>query len=136
MNEAYVRLVAGQEANWKDRAHFFAFAVRLMRQILVGYARARHAGKRGASVQKLPLDEALSSHRNGRISSSLWTMPSKAWPISILARVASSSCVFLGGLSGEETTEVLGISARQVKRDWGGARAWLHGELTRQRVRS
>ena len=59
VNEAYLRLVSQNETTWRDRAHFFGVAARLMRQILVDHARARQAGKRGGPAEKLPLDQAL-----------------------------------------------------------------------------
>jgi len=132
VNEAYLRLVAWQEANWKDRAHFFRVAARLMRQILVEHARARSAGKRGGSIQKITLDEALefSPERSDELIAlddalqSLERLDPRQTQIVELR--------FFVGLSVEETAEALGISARTVKRDWNVARAWLHGELTQR----
>lgn len=130
VNEAYLRLAAEPERNWQDRAHFFGFAARLMRQILVEHARARQAEKRSAFAQKVSLDETLGFSRER--------------PRELIALDDALKCLeqlnprqsrvvelrFFGGLSVEETAEVLGTSARTVKRDWNVARAWLLGQLT------
>jgi len=130
VNEAYLRLASQGETDWRDRAHFFGVAARLMREILVEHARARQAGKRGGKVEKLPLDEApgfspAKSRELIELGDALETLerldPRQARVVDLR---------FFGGLTVEETAEVLGIAPRTVKREWSVARAWLHGELS------
>lgn len=130
VNEAYLRLISQEKTDWHDRAHFFGVAARLMRQILVDHARARQAGKRGGLAEKLPLDEAwdfcpTKSQELVQLDDALQRLerfdPQQARVVELR---------FFGGLTVEETAEVLGISPRTVKRDWSVARAWLHGELS------
>lgn len=130
VNEAYLRLVSQGPPQWRDRTHFFGIAAHLMRQILVEHARARHAAKRGGSDQILvPLDNDLcvSSAR----SRDLVELDDALQHLERIdpqqARIVELR--FFGGMTVEETAEVLGISPRTVKRDWTVARAWLHGEL-------
>jgi RNA polymerase sigma-70 factor, ECF subfamily len=130
VNEAYLRLVPQKETDWRDRAHFFGVAARLMRQILVEHARARHAGKRGGKVEKLSLDQALelSPARSRELIELDVALECLGRLDPQQARVVELR--FFGGLTVEETAAVLGISPRTVKRDWAVARAWLHGELS------
>ena len=129
VNEAYLRLVPQEGTGWQDRAHFFAVAARLMRQILVEHARARQAAKRGGAVEKLSLDEALelSPARSRKLIELDHALESLGRLDPQQARVVELR--FFGGLTVEETAEVLGISPRTVKRDWRVARLWLHREL-------
>jgi RNA polymerase sigma-70 factor (ECF subfamily) len=132
VNEAYLRLVSQGANQWRDRAHFFGIAARLMRQILVEHARAKHAAKRGGtSPIFVPLGNELdiSSARSRELvelDDALRCLerldPQQAQIVELR---------FFGGMTVEETAEVLGISPRTVKRDWAVARAWLHGELVR-----
>ena len=128
VNEAYMRLVDYKRMHWKDRAHFFAVSSQAMRRILVEHAR-RHNLKRGGNVQHVELEEALNIGGNedvdlvavDRALTGLTRMdPRKAQIVEMR---------FFGGLSVEETAEVLRISAITVKRDWRAARAWLYHEL-------
>jgi RNA polymerase sigma-70 factor (ECF subfamily) len=129
VHEAYLRLVSQGETDWRDRAHFFGVTARLMRQILVEHARARQAGKRGGAIERLPLEQALEftparSRELIELDSALESLeeidPRQARVVELR---------FFGGLTVEETAEVLGIAPRTVKRDWSVARAWLHGEI-------
>jgi RNA polymerase sigma factor (TIGR02999 family) len=133
VNEAYVRLVSQKETTWKDRAHFFGIAARLMREILVEHARARLTEKRGGKVEKLPYEEAMefSPARSQELIELDDALESLAQLDLQQARVVELR--FFGGLTVEETAEVLGISPRTVKRDWSVARAWLHGEISGKR---
>ncbi len=129
VHEAYMRLVSQGETDWQDRAHFFGIAAHLMRQILVEHARARQAGKRGSAVEKLALDQALefTPARSRELVELDNALESLEQIDPRQARVVELR--FFGGLTVEETAEVLGIAPRTVKRDWRVARAWLHGEI-------
>ena len=130
MNEAYLRLISQEKTDWRDRAHFFGIAARLMRQILVDHARGRQAVKRGGLAEKLPIDK-LRDFPPAK-SCELVELDEALRSLEQLdpqqARIVELR--FFGGLTVEETAEALGISPRTVKRDWSVARAWLHGELS------
>jgi RNA polymerase sigma-70 factor (ECF subfamily) len=129
VNEAYLRLVNSRKVNWQNRAHFFAISAQLMRRILVDYARTRGYQKRGGGVPKITLDEALMGpHERGRDIVALDDA------LNALADVdpRKSKVVelrFFGGLSVEETAEVLKVSPDTVMRDWRLAKAWLAREM-------
>jgi RNA polymerase sigma-70 factor, ECF subfamily len=132
VNEAYLRLVGLNVPDWEGRTHFFAIAAQIMRQILVDYARRHRAEKRGGGEGTLPLEEAtlltgVKSIDVVALDDALKTLaqidPRKAQVVELR---------FFGGLSSEETAEVLNLSAVTVSRDWSTARAWLHREMTRE----
>jgi RNA polymerase sigma factor (TIGR02999 family) len=128
VNEAYLRLVDYKHMQWQDRAHFFAVSAQLMRRILVDHAR-RHNLKRGRGVQHVSLDEALLV---GTARSADLVALDEA--LQALARLDPRKAQvvelrFFGGLSVEETAEVLKVSPVTVMRDWSTARAWLYREL-------
>jgi RNA polymerase sigma-70 factor (ECF subfamily) len=135
VNEAYVRLAVQRPAHWHDRAHFFGVAARLMRQILVDNARIRHAEKHGASFRAVPLEEfsAVGQERPRDIIALDDALKSLAKIDPRQSRIVE--LIFFGGLSLEETAEVLHISSSTVKRDWRVARAWLHGELSKEALK-
>ena len=114
VNEAYLRLVDVRRMSWQDRTHFFAMSARLMRRVLVDFARSRQYQKRGGGVMKVSLDEALTT---------LSAIDERK------ARVIEMR--FFGGLTAEETAAVLDVSRETVLRDWRLARAWLMRELLR-----
>ena len=129
VNEAYMRLVDYERMQWQNRAHFFAVSAQLMRRILVEHAR-RHNLKRGGGVQHLSLEEA--SLVGGDQDADLVALDDA---MNGLARIDARKVQvvemrFFGGLSVEETAEVLKVSPVTVKRDWRAARAWLYRELT------
>jgi RNA polymerase sigma-70 factor, ECF subfamily len=130
VNEAYVRLIDWKNVRWQNRAHFFAVSAQLMRRILVDFARSRDSNKRGAGARAVALDEAeLVADDKGT------DMVAIDDALNTLAKLdARQSRVvelrFFGGLSIEETAEVLQVSAATVRRDWSLARAWLRRELT------
>jgi len=135
VHEAYLRLIQQNEAQWQNRAHFFAVASRLIRRILVDHARARGAAKRGSGQPKLALDELLAEDIPGREQQD-WELVALDDALERLARLdeQQSRVVelrFFTGLSVVETAEALGISPATVKRDWATARAWLMRELSR-----
>ena len=131
INEAYLRLVSQEGTDWRDRAHFYCVAARLMRQILVEHARARHTHKRGGTLERLPLEESLEF--SPAKSRALIDLDDALNSLERLdpqqARVVELR--FFGGLTVEETAEVLSISPRTVKRDWSVARLWLHREMSK-----
>jgi len=130
VNEAYLRLIDQKRVRWQTKAHFLAIAAHMMRRILVDYARARRYAKRGGGAPVVTLDEAaaLSVER----ASDLIAVDDVLNRLSELdprkGRVVELR--FFGGLSVEETAEVLQISPNTVLRDWRTAKAWLHRELS------
>ena len=131
VNEVWVRLMGGTSADWRDRCHFFAAAAQMMRRILVDSARARRSGKRGGPLPRINLDDIAQVG-----SSQDREMVALDDAMNLLARVDPRKVKmielrFFGGLSVEETAEVLKISPRSVKRDWTLAKAWLSRELRR-----
>ena len=129
VHEAYMRLVDAKTLNWQSRAHFHGISAKLMREILVEFARAEHAQKRSGGAIPLPLDEAaMVANRSGidliALDDALMDL---AQFDQRKARIVELR--FFGGLSVEETAEVLGVSTGTVKNDWAMARAWLWREL-------
>ena len=131
-NEAYLKLVRAGGIRCENRAHFLALCAQIMRRILVDHARRRGFAKRGGDALRVPLDEVL--------------LVAEARGIEVLALDEALDALtridrrkgrvvelrYFGGLSIEETAEVLGVSADTAKRDWRMARAWLLTELTRK----
>jgi RNA polymerase sigma factor (TIGR02999 family) len=129
INEAFIRLAGVQNIRWQDRAHFFGICARLMRRVLVDYARARGFQKRGARAEKVPLHEV--------------SIPVPELPVDIVALDLALDALamkderksrvvelrFFAGLSTEETAEVLRVSPDTVKRDWRMAKLWLLRQL-------
>jgi RNA polymerase sigma-70 factor, ECF subfamily len=129
VNEAYLRLVNSRRVKWQNRAHFFAISAQLMRRILVDYARARGYQKRGGAVPRVTLDEALvGPPEKGRdlvaLDDALTQLeavdPRKSKVVELR---------FFGGMSAEETAQVLKVSPETVQRDWRLAKAWLAREM-------
>jgi RNA polymerase sigma-70 factor, ECF subfamily len=130
IHEAYLRLVDQKEARWQNRAHFFAVAAQAMRQILVDYARTRHAAKRGGEASAVSLDEAavVSRQRAGALvalDDALQSLAAVDWRKSQVVELR-----YFGGLSVEETAKVLKVSSETVLRDWRLAKTWLLRELS------
>ncbi len=128
VNEAYIRLVDYRRIQWQDRAHFFAISAQLMRRILVEHARRRNL-KRGAAMQRVTFDEAMAV--TGGQPADLVALDDA---IQALARFDPRKAQvvemrFFGGLSAEETAEVLKVSPVTVMRDWNTAKSWLYREL-------
>jgi len=129
VNEAYLKLVNMKSAHWHDRAHFFAVAARVMRQILVDHARQRLAGKRGGGILVLPLNEAIacSPAEPGKMIAVDDALTRLAAEDELVGKVVELR--FFGGLSVEETAHVLKVPKRTVEREWTFGRAWLRTEL-------
>jgi RNA polymerase sigma-70 factor (ECF subfamily) len=129
VNEAYLRLVNSRQVNWQNRAHFFAISAQLMRRILVDSARARGYQKRGGGVPKVTLDEALMGpQEKGRDLIKL-DDALKALAALDLRKSKVVELRFFGGLSVEESAEVLKVSPDTVLRDWKLAKSWLAREM-------
>jgi RNA polymerase sigma-70 factor (ECF subfamily) len=129
VNEAYLRLVDYKRMQWQNRAHFFAVSAQVMRRILVEHAR-RHNLKRGGAVQHVSLDEA--AQVGGVKAADLVALDDALNELARLdpRKVQVVEMRFFGGLSVEETAEVLKVSPVTVMRDWNTAKAWLYRELT------
>jgi RNA polymerase sigma factor (TIGR02999 family) len=129
VHETYVRLVNVEEVEWRDRAHFFAMAGRLMRRILIDHARTRKRQKRGGDLVRVPLGHALEV--SVERADSLLALDEALDRLEARNERQSQvvHCRFFAGLSVRETAEVLGTSAATVKRDWTFSRAWLSREL-------
>ncbi len=130
VHEAYLRLVEHGEITWQNQAQFIGVAARVMRRVLVDYARARQSGKRWGQEQKVSLE----------IGSLIFTPEQTEELLALdhaltkLAELSPRQCRiielrFFGGLTVEETAELIGIAPKTVKRDWTVARAWLHREI-------
>jgi RNA polymerase sigma factor (TIGR02999 family) len=131
VHEAYLRLIDQRNVEWRNRAHFFGIASRMIRRILVDHARGHHAAKRGAGAPRLSLDEAIGVP-GGRdldlvaLDDSLEALAKIDPEQSRLVELR-----YFGGLTIEETAEVMQISPATVSREWTAARAWLFRELSR-----
>jgi RNA polymerase sigma factor (TIGR02999 family) len=132
VHEAYLKLVGQNNVRWQNRAHFFGIAAQMIRRILVDYARARGADKRGSGAEKLSLDEAIALPGGPDLD-----LVALDDALEGLARIdpRQSRLVelrFFAGLTLEETAEVLQMSLATAKRDWVSAKAWLSREIRRQ----
>lgn len=145
VNEAFVRLVGQQSVDWQSRAHFIGLASKLMRRVLVDYARARLADKRGGSAGVLSLDEMaapeadeapdttptalqhLDAHTQEEVSAIDQALQRLEQIDARQAQIVEMR--YFGGLTVEQTAEAIGISEATVKREWTLARAWLRREL-------
>ncbi len=130
VHEAYLRMVDQTQVRWQNRAHFFGVAAQMMRRILVDHARAHEAEKRGGEFQKLSLDENLDA-AGGERDVNLVALDDALNRLAEMDPQKSKivELRFFGGLSVEETAEVLGVSAVTVARDWKMAKAWLAREI-------
>ena len=130
VHEAYIKLIDQKQVKWQNRAHFFGIAANIMRRILVDYARRHGANKRGGVAEKIPLEEEIMIVSEGK-SAELLALDEA---LENLAKIdATKSKIvelrYFGGLSVEETAEVLKISGVTVMREWSKAKAWLYREL-------
>jgi RNA polymerase sigma-70 factor (ECF subfamily) len=129
VNEAYIRLVGQRDVRWQNRSHFYGIAARVMRRVLLDYARKRQSGKRGGHQKKVEFDENMCGSDQ-----------------QLEAALAVDECLqrlecldpqqgrvvelrFFAGLNVEDTAQILGISTATVKREWQFAKAWLQREM-------
>jgi RNA polymerase sigma-70 factor, ECF subfamily len=129
VHEAYIKLVHQRSVNWQNRAHFLGVAAQVMRRILIDHARGHLREKRGGDQQVVPLDEAIvfspeKSEYLMKVDEALERL-TKLDP----RQGKIVELRFFGGLTVEETAEILNFSTKTVKREWSSAKAWLHGEL-------
>ena len=129
VNEVYLRLVDQRRVSWRNRAQFFGFAAETMRRILVDHARAQKAWKRGHGAVKVPLEEVAGIADQPSVDiialdDALRTLATMDARQSRMVELR-----FFGGLTIEETAEVLGVGVATISRDWLAVKAWLHREL-------
>ncbi len=132
VHEAYLRLIDQNQVTWQNRAHFFGVAAQMMRRILVDHAREQHAEKRGGGAPRLSLDEAigLAGERGVNLIALDDALSALAAIDPQQSRIVELR--FFGGLTVEETAEVLGVSPATVKREWSMAKAWLYREISKR----
>jgi RNA polymerase sigma-70 factor, ECF subfamily len=130
VNEAYLRLVDCSDLPWQNRSHFIGFAAQLMRRILVDFARSRRSAKRGGAAHTVELDEAMLAPAACDVD--LIALDEALAHLAGIDQRKSQivELRFFGGLSVDETADLLRLSPRTVAREWNLARAWLHRELS------
>ena len=130
VHEAYLRMVDQRHATWENRAQFFGVVARVMRRVLVDYARAQHAEKRGGSTVLVSLREAAQESRDSRVVD-IVAIDDALLRLAVRdpEQVRIIELRFFAGLSVEETAGVLGRSPRTIKREWRLAKAWLYRVL-------
>jgi RNA polymerase sigma-70 factor (ECF subfamily) len=126
INEAYVRLVGQQKVEWRNRSHFFAVTAQVMRHVLIDHARRLHYAKRGGALRRVTLEEAdaMTTERAAELVALDEALQELARLDPRKSRVVELR--YFGGLSLEETAEVLDVSPMTVRRDWRAAKAWLY----------
>ena len=132
VNEAYLRLIDQRQVHWQNRAHFFGVSAQLMRRILVDMARARQQQKRGGGARQIEFDETLLEAKTP--GQDLVALDDALHSLAAMDERKSRvvELRFFGGLTVEETAEVLHISPETVMRDWKTAKVWLQRELSRE----
>lgn len=132
VHEAYIRLVDQTRVNWQNRAHFFGVAAQIMRRLLVDHARKHNAEKRGHDFQKLSLDENID--RAVERSSELIALDDALKSLAEFdeQKAKMVELRYFGGLSIEETADVLGVTPTTIKRHWRFAKAWLYSEMQKK----
>jgi RNA polymerase sigma factor (TIGR02999 family) len=133
VNEVYLRLIDAEHVSWQDRAHFFAVSARMMRRILTDFARSRSYLKRGARAVQVTWDEALVA--TPQPDTDIVALDEALDELALLDQRKTQvvELRFFGGLSIEETAEVLKVSEQTVMRDWKFAKAWLMRALSEVR---
>ncbi|MBI1765253.1 MAG: sigma-70 family RNA polymerase sigma factor, partial [Acidobacteria bacterium] len=130
VNEAYLRLIDQKQVQWQNRAHFLGIAAQLMRRILIDHARKAHYAKRGGGALRVSLDEtaAVTEAKAAELLAVDEALEKLTAMDARKGRLVELR--FFGGLTEEETAEVLGVSVPTVQRGWRAAKAWLHRMLT------
>ena len=130
VHEAYLRLIDQTKVEWQNRAHFFGVAAQMMRRILIDHAKTKHRLKRGGTAIKVSLDENvnISQERAAELIALDDALQELAQMDERKSRIVELR--YFGGLSVDETAQVLGISDKTVMRDWNLAKAWLYQQLT------
>jgi len=129
VNEAFLRLAGARQVRWQDRGHFLGISARLMRRVLVDYARRRGFHKRGGDAQRVTLHEGVVAASDPAVDVVALDRALEALEKSDARKGRIVELRFFGGLSVEETAEVLNVSTDTVKRDWRLAKLWLLREL-------
>jgi len=129
VNEVYLRLVDQRDANWQNRAQFFALAAQMMRRILVSHARSRRAAKRGGGEDRITLEEGVAAAPERDVN--LLALDEALSRLEAVDAEKSRMVElrFFSGLSVEETAEIMGVSPRTIDRQWQTAKAWLNREM-------
>lgn len=130
VHEAYLRLIDQHSVDWQNRAHFFAIASEMMRRILVNYAEAHNAKKRGDGKTLISLDDAEQLAAESEVDLIFLDNALNELAEFDATQAKIVELKFFGGLTNEEAAEVLGVSDSTVKREWRMARAWLTAKLT------
>jgi RNA polymerase sigma factor (TIGR02999 family) len=132
VNEAYINLINQRGVQWQNRAHFFGIASLVMRRILIGYARSRQSAKRGGGAHQVALEEAMLVPEE-RVAEMV-ALDDALNSLALLDERKSQivEMRFFGGLSIEETAEMLAVSPSTVMRDWTLAKAWLRCEIDKE----
>lgn len=130
VHEAYMRLIDQTKVEWQNRAHFFGVAAQMMRRILVDHAKSKHRVKRGGTTPKVSLDEtvSLSSERAAELVALDDALKVLNEMDERKSRIVELR--YFGGLTVDETAQVLGVSDKTVMRDWSLAKAWLYAQLS------
>jgi RNA polymerase sigma-70 factor, ECF subfamily len=130
LHEAYLRLIQQSNGAWKDRAHFTAIAARVMRHVLIDYARQRQVNRKGGQLFRVTLSEGVAADPGPNVD--LIALDEALNRLAAIdpRQAAIVELRYIGGLSIEETADALKISPKTVKRDWTVARAWLHREIS------
>lgn len=134
VDEVYLRLANQRDANWQNRAQFFAIAAQMMRRILVSHARARQAAKRGGAEHRITLTEDVAAGPQRDVNLLALDEALKKLEAIDLEKSRMVELRFFSGLSVTETAEVMGVSPRTIDRQWQTAKAWLHREIAGERL--
>jgi RNA polymerase sigma factor (TIGR02999 family) len=134
VNEAFLRLINQQNVDWQNRVHFFAIAAQVMRHLLVDHARSKQYAKRGGGAQQITLDEGLAVSDDNAVELLALNQALERLEAIDDRKSKIVELRYFGGLSTEETAEVLGVSEITIKREWAKAKAWLFRELSQTDV--
>ncbi len=130
VNEAFLKLVEQRNVRWQNRAHFFGIAAQAMRRVLIDHARAQRRIKRGGPNQQVTLDDAMIREESRSIDVLALDQAMQRLAVIDERQARIVELRYFGGLSVEETAEVVGVSPATIKREWSMAKAWLHVTLS------